>query len=457
MTTPTVFVSYAHEEPDHDQWVIELASNLRHNAVDASLDAWDLIPGQDTTYFMESQIRNSDFVILICTPLYAEKSNIPRGGVGYEKNIISAEMLQVSDLRPKFIPVLRKGTFEDAIPTYLGSKYAIDFSDSANQKGALNELLRAIFQQPHPKKPFLGKNPFSGGATTIEPESETTTSEQPSTVETPSVIQPVVSDVEIWEKEAVGRFEFLRGDRISDTKKDPFLAGFWQAIFVINAEMPAISLKDFLDILKASKTDRTGWDIGWVPTRTGIAPYPYKNGIEVWLAEDGDKGPAHSDFWRAEPTGRFSLFRGYQEDERDFTVKSEKKLIDFSLVLWRVSEFLLYLENFAKQLKMLDASAALKLHWRGLKNRQLCYHKDFVSPYETDICIQDSVESTINIASCSRIKNNLIHDVHKITLPLFEAFNFFTIEEEQIKEHIRKLFDPDKELDVQPSNPADAG
>jgi TIR domain len=62
MTTPTVFVSYAHEEPDHDQWVTELASNLRYNAVDASLDAWDLVPGQDTTYFMESQIRNSDFV-----------------------------------------------------------------------------------------------------------------------------------------------------------------------------------------------------------------------------------------------------------------------------------------------------------------------------------------------------------------------------------------------------------
>jgi len=117
MTTPTVFVSYAHENADHDQWVRELAYDLRHNAVEASLDAWDLIPGQETTYFMESQIRNSEFVILICTPRYAEKSNIPRGGVGYEKNIISAEMLQASDLRPKFIPVLRNGTFENALPT----------------------------------------------------------------------------------------------------------------------------------------------------------------------------------------------------------------------------------------------------------------------------------------------------------------------------------------------------
>lgn len=142
MTTPTVFVSYAHEEPAHDQWVTELASNLRHNEVDASMDEWDLVPGQDTTYFMESQIRNSDFVILICTPRYAEKSNLPRGGVGYEKNIISAEMLQAKDLRPKFIPVLRKGTFENALPKYLGSKYAIDFRESVNQEEALAKLLR---------------------------------------------------------------------------------------------------------------------------------------------------------------------------------------------------------------------------------------------------------------------------------------------------------------------------
>ena len=97
---------------------------------------------------MESQIRDSDFVILICTIVYAEKSNIPRGGIGYEKNIISAEMLQASDLRPKFISVLRKGTFDIALPKYLGSKYAIDFREDQNQHSALDELLRAIHYCP---------------------------------------------------------------------------------------------------------------------------------------------------------------------------------------------------------------------------------------------------------------------------------------------------------------------
>jgi hypothetical protein len=118
--TFTVFVSYSHDSEEHKRWVAKLADDLRANGVDASLDQWDLGVGEDITVFMESKIRDSNFVVLICTPHYAEKSNIPRGGVGYERNIISAEMLQAKDLRPKFLPVLREGTHENALPTYLG-------------------------------------------------------------------------------------------------------------------------------------------------------------------------------------------------------------------------------------------------------------------------------------------------------------------------------------------------
>src|SRR3972149_4036124 len=158
MMPPRVFVSYSHEEPEHDSWVLDLAASLRKKGIDSTLDQWDLHPGQDTALFMELRIRDSDFVVLICTPTYAEKSNIVSGGVGYEKNIISAEILQSRDLRPKFIPVLRKGDFQTALPAYLGSKYAIDFRESRDQAEALNELLRAIHEVPPPSKPPIGPN-----------------------------------------------------------------------------------------------------------------------------------------------------------------------------------------------------------------------------------------------------------------------------------------------------------
>jgi len=441
---PRVFISYSHEEPEHDRWVMELGKLLRKNGVDAYLDKWDLIPGQDTAYFMESQIRDSDFVILICTPVYAEKSNIPRGGVGYEKNIISAEMLQANDLRPKFIPVLRRGTFDSALPTYLGSKYAVDFREDQNQQNALDELLRAVYKQPHPEKPPLGPNPFDRPATLTVASATIGVTSSNAKLE----VIPQDQDIHVWAKEALGRFEYLRGSRLNKEKEDPFASGFWQGSFVLLSKPDVSSLKTFLEKLRASETRRTGWDIGWVPTRSGIAPYPYQGGIEVWLAEDGDKGPSHSDFWRAEPSGRFALFRGYQEDDPDFRerLNLKERIIDFSLFLWRVSEFLLYIESFAKQMSIEDSVAVLKIAWTGLEARRIGYHKaDFHPLYNNHICRQDKVDSTHKISSCSNIKKNLIHDVHEITLPLFEAFDFFSLSEEQIRDHIARLFDPEKE------------
>ena len=375
MNAPKVFVSYSREGSEHEHWVRELAASLRRNGVDAALDQWDLRPGSDVTLFMESQIRDSDFVILVCTPTYAQKSNIPSGGVGYEKNIISAEMLQSRDLRPKFIPVLRDGDFNSALPTYLGSKFAIDFLPSREQVDALDELLRAIHEVPPPSKPALGPSPFTDAPTPTTPASPA--------VAVPSSIAPVSlptgtvsvsGHVESWEQRALGRFNFLRETKINKEKDDPFANGYWQASFALQGLLRDVSLPELLDILRKSKTNRTGWDIGWVPTRDGITPYPFQDGIEVWLAEDGGKGSAHSDFWRAEKIGTFSIFRGHQEDEADFTRRYPETNLDYSLVLWRVSEFLLYLENFARNVGVGPLAANIRIRWTGLENRQLGNH-----------------------------------------------------------------------------------
>ncbi len=442
MAPPKVFVSYSHEEPKHDAWILELAASLRKNGIDASLDQWDLRPGQDTTLFMESQIRDSDFVVLVCTPMYAEKSNIPRGGVGYEKNIISAEMLQSQDLRPKFIPVLRKGDFQTALPTYLGSKYAIDFRQSRNQEEALEELLRAIHEIPLASKPPIGPNPFQGPPSGPAPAPVATA---PSPAEATKGEIRVDGHVESWEKRALGRFEFLCQTRIDKKQGDPFAKGYWQASFALQGTLHEVGLADFLELLRKSKTGRTGWDIGWVPTREGIAPYPFQDGIEVWLAESGGKGSGHSDFWRAEPIGTFSLFRGHQEDESDFSKQYPHVQLDFSLVLWRVTEFLLYIENFARNLAIGKARANLRIRWTGLENRQLGYHKAFAFPLNKRISHQPTVESMLHVSDTTAIRKTLLRDILAITRPLFEAFDFFSVTEHEAVELIRGVFDVTKE------------
>ena len=83
------------------------------------LDQRELSAGADRTHFMESNIVASDFVIIICTPTYATKSNQRDRGVGYEAVIITSQFAR-RILQDKFIPVLRLGSFDDsAVPIWL--------------------------------------------------------------------------------------------------------------------------------------------------------------------------------------------------------------------------------------------------------------------------------------------------------------------------------------------------
>lgn len=39
---PKVFVSYSHDNDAHKDWIMKLATDLRHHGVDIILDQWDL-------------------------------------------------------------------------------------------------------------------------------------------------------------------------------------------------------------------------------------------------------------------------------------------------------------------------------------------------------------------------------------------------------------------------------
>ena len=89
---PTTFISYSWDDEDHKAWVRELATQLRADGVDARLDHWHAVPGDELPEFMEREIRNNDFVLIICTPKYKAKSDNRAGGVGYEGDIMIGEI-----------------------------------------------------------------------------------------------------------------------------------------------------------------------------------------------------------------------------------------------------------------------------------------------------------------------------------------------------------------------------
>lgn len=156
--SPRIFLSYSHDSSEHKEWVLGLASQLVQAGIDVILDQWDLEPGDDLAFFMERSVTSSDRVILVCSGTYVEKANAGRGGVGYEKMIVTSELMEKLDTR-KFIPIVRNAGPEK-LPSFLGSRLYIDFDDDALQEPSLEQLIRAIHDTPKVSKPQIGRNPY---------------------------------------------------------------------------------------------------------------------------------------------------------------------------------------------------------------------------------------------------------------------------------------------------------
>lgn len=155
MKTPTTFISYAWESEGLKTWVKSLATKLRENGIDAKLDLWEVLPGDQLSHFMDKSVRENDYVLIICTPKYKNKSEERIGGVGYEGDIMTAEVLQNSNHR-KFIPILKSGTKESALPTWLKGKYFVDLSSDDHFTNNFDDLLTTLLNARE-TAPSLGK------------------------------------------------------------------------------------------------------------------------------------------------------------------------------------------------------------------------------------------------------------------------------------------------------------
>ena len=169
MSIPKAFISYSHDSLNHKKWVNELATKMRNNGIDAILDQWELMPGGDLPHFMETNLESSDYIIMICTESYVKKANEGKGGVGYEKMIITSNLLQNID-QDKIIPIIRQsGT--SSIPTFLKTKLYLNFSKSSEFEYSFDELIRKMHNSPLLKKPKVGNNPFKMDSPLLEKKS----------------------------------------------------------------------------------------------------------------------------------------------------------------------------------------------------------------------------------------------------------------------------------------------
>ena len=151
---PKVFISYSDDTQGHKRWISELGAKLRRNGVQIIFDQWHLNSANDPKQFMEFGVKNSDWILVICTDSYVGKANDGEDSIGYEPMIITQKL--VEDLGTnKFIPVIRQTEWEDKTPEFLKERVYVDFTDDDQFDEKFDELLHDRLLVPPLQKPCI--------------------------------------------------------------------------------------------------------------------------------------------------------------------------------------------------------------------------------------------------------------------------------------------------------------
>ncbi|MFN8123400.1 MAG: hypothetical protein U0237_13315 [Thermoleophilia bacterium] len=212
-----------------------------------------------------------------------------------------------------------------------------------------------------------------------------------------------------------------------------FPKGYWASSYVLEGALRQVTLETFLDLMRQGEGSLTGWPVWWVPDREDMEPYVMDGLFECFM---GPGLPAYSDFWRASPSGRFFLARGYQED-------SDSKLdpgsiLDLTLPIWRTGECLLHASRMASLMGDPQASVRMRMRWTGLAGRRLAAWANPARDVRRRVARQDEVASEVEVAA-DAVEESLPALVLSLTRPLYEIFNAFRSSEEMVVQELTRL------------------
>lgn len=111
LPAPRLFISYSHDSPEHARRVLDLANRLRAEGVDAWIDQYELAPAQGWPRWMQQQIEQADFIVLVCTATYRRrfegKEDPDRGkGVTWEGLLAQQVLYEAQTRNERLVPVL---------------------------------------------------------------------------------------------------------------------------------------------------------------------------------------------------------------------------------------------------------------------------------------------------------------------------------------------------------------
>lgn len=154
----SVFISYSWDDENHKAWVLKLADELSRDGIFVILDRYELRAGKSIPHFVEQSIAKADKILIIFTPNYKLKADKRNGGVGYEYSIMNVSLYQNQTNNEKVIPILRSGSQQDSIPTFMQQFIHLDMTRDENYDTSYVDLKREICDQPVIQRPKPNKS-----------------------------------------------------------------------------------------------------------------------------------------------------------------------------------------------------------------------------------------------------------------------------------------------------------
>jgi transcriptional regulator with XRE-family HTH domain len=251
---------------------------------------------------------------------------------------------------------------------------------------------------------------------------------------------------EAFVQEAFARWRTLT-TKLPENSPARFPHGWYRCDYALEGDLRDIELHRFEEVLTKAVTRHSGWPPFWVPTRKGIAPYEVDGVIECWLAPGDDNSnrafddAAHCDFWRATPTGRMFLIRGYQEDGQETFAPGQ--VFDSGLPIWRMGEVLLHAARLASLLqreKGSEITVKFRALYTGLIGRVL---KAWANPL-ADLLVEGAaarsdeamLETTVLVRD---IETNLAGCIFPLVTSLYERFGVTGLSLGRVQDEVSRL------------------
>lgn len=212
---PRVFISYSHDSPTFKQLIRSFSDRLRQHGVEAWIDQYVNLNTAGWPRWMEEQVREADFVLMVCTEPYLrrvelrEEAGKGKGAI-WEAGLIYNLLYGSYGLNEKVLPIKFSAHSPATIPLVLQGSTFYEVDTEAGYE----RLLRVLFDQPSAPPPPLGAMPELSPKgvpdfnSFMQPASEPPASEQPP----PPVATPPPSSTDPTQEIR----QFIRQDRLRD-------------------------------------------------------------------------------------------------------------------------------------------------------------------------------------------------------------------------------------------------